>query len=120
MRRPNVNSGAKWLAILDFKTPVVAKEHGNLENGRAGRSTRASAGDPEFPFMNQRSLFHLLSAGLEITIRNANPWWRDESIADVPAFQRWAFEPVYTRLTRGLAPAIVLSGPRQVGKTTLL
>ncbi len=70
--------------------------------------------------MKQRQLLQLLSAGLEITIRNANPWWRGEPIAGVPSFHRWAFEPVYTRLTHGLAPAIVLRGPRQVGKTTLL
>jgi predicted AAA+ superfamily ATPase len=70
--------------------------------------------------MKQLQLFQLLSAGLEITIRNANPWWRGEPIAGVPAFHRWAFEPVYTRLTHGLAPAIVLRGPRQIGKTTLL
>jgi predicted AAA+ superfamily ATPase len=70
--------------------------------------------------MKQGELFHLLSTGLETTIRNANPWWRGEPIAEVPAFHRWAFEPVYSRLTRGLAPAIVVRGPRQVGKTTLL
>lgn len=34
--------------------------------------------------------------------------------------RRWAFEPVYRGLTRGLTPAVVLRGPRQVGKTTLL
>ena len=70
--------------------------------------------------MKQRLFVPTVSAGLEITIRNANPWWRGEPIAEVPAFHRWAFEPVYSRLTRGLAPAIVLRGPRQIGKTTLL
>src|SRR5947209_5036952 len=79
-----------------------------------------SLGNQESWPMKQRQLFQLLSEGLEITIRNANPWWRAEPIAEVPAFHRWAFEPVYTRLTRGLAPAIVLRGPRQIGKTTLL
>ena len=43
-----------------------------------------------------------------------------EPIAELPPFRRCAFEPVYSRLKRGLAPAIVLRGPRQVGKTTLL
>ena len=70
--------------------------------------------------MKQRMLLKLLSQGLETLVRNGNPWWRGEPIADLPPFRRWAFEPVYNRLTRGLAPAIVLSGPRQIGKTTLL
>jgi predicted AAA+ superfamily ATPase len=70
--------------------------------------------------MKQLSLFQLLAAGLETVIRNGNPWWRGEPIAELPPFRRWAFEPVYRRLTRGLAPAIVLRGPRQIGKTTLL
>jgi predicted AAA+ superfamily ATPase len=34
--------------------------------------------------------------------------------------RRWAFEPVYRGLKSGLTPAVVLRGPRQVGKTTLL
>ena len=70
--------------------------------------------------MKQLSLFQLLAAGLETVIRNGNPWWHGEPIAELPPFRRWAFEPVYRRLTRGLAPAIVLRGPRQIGKTTLL
>ena len=70
--------------------------------------------------MKQLTLFHLLTAGMEAVIRNSNPWWRGEPIADLPRFRRWAFGPVHTRLVRGLAPAIVLTGPRQVGKTTLL
>jgi predicted AAA+ superfamily ATPase len=70
--------------------------------------------------MKQLSLFQLLTGGLEAVVRNGNPWWRGEPIAGLPPFRRWAFEPVYQRLTRGLAPAIVLRGPRQIGKTTLL
>ncbi len=65
-------------------------------------------------------LVQFLTDGLEIVIRNGNPWWRGEPIAELPSFRRWAFEPVYRRLTGGLAPAIVLRGPRQIGKTTLL
>jgi predicted AAA+ superfamily ATPase len=70
--------------------------------------------------MKQLPLFQLLESGLEIVIRNGNPWWRGEPIAELPPFRRWAFEPVYRRLTRGLAPAVVLRGPHQIGKTTLL
>jgi predicted AAA+ superfamily ATPase len=38
----------------------------------------------------------------------------------VPPLRRRAFKPVLSRLTHGLTPAVVLCGPRQVGKTTLL
>jgi predicted AAA+ superfamily ATPase len=70
--------------------------------------------------MKQVSLSQLLERGLETVVRNANPWWLGEPIAGLPSFRRTAFEPVYHRLARGLAPAVVLRGPRQVGKTTLL
>ncbi len=70
--------------------------------------------------MKQVSLSQLLERGLETVVRNANPWWLGEPIAGLPSFRRTAFEPVYHRLSRGLAPAVLLRGPRQVGKTTLL
>ncbi len=34
--------------------------------------------------------------------------------------RRWAFEPLRRHYERGLTPAAVLRGPRQIGKTTLL
>ncbi|MBF0476867.1 MAG: AAA family ATPase [Deltaproteobacteria bacterium] len=68
----------------------------------------------------QTSFPTLLSQGLEDTIRDANPWWRGERISGLPEMRRWAFEPVLQGVKNGLAPAVVLSGPRQVGKTTLL
>lgn len=64
-------------------------------------------------------LFRLLDAGLERTIREMNPWWRGEPVPDVARIRRWAFEPVLQGLLRGPAPAVLLRGPRQVGKTTL-
>jgi len=66
------------------------------------------------------TLFALLSQGMEATIRDDNPWWRDERIAGLPPMRRWAFGPVLNGLKKGLAPVTVLRGPRQVGKTTLL
>ena len=50
-----------------------------------------------------------------------NPWWRGESIEDIPSWKRaaygelkeWIFTPPALR-------AVMLSGARQVGKTTLL
>jgi predicted AAA+ superfamily ATPase len=62
----------------------------------------------------------LLGDGLEKILRDLNPWWRGERIADLPPVRRWAFEPVLRSLKDGMAKATVLTGPRQVGKTTLL
>lgn len=62
----------------------------------------------------------LVSGGLEATVRAANPWWQGERIAELPPVRRWAFSPVLDGLTKGLTSAVVLRGPRQVGKTTLL
>jgi uncharacterized protein len=50
-----------------------------------------------------------------------NPWWKKESIPDLPLWKRSAF---YELLNWVVKPpthrAVMLSGPRQVGKTTLL
>jgi predicted AAA+ superfamily ATPase len=62
----------------------------------------------------------LVSRGLEATVRAANPWWQGERLVDLPPVRRWAFRPVLDGLTRGLTKAVLLRGPRQVGKTTLL
>jgi predicted AAA+ superfamily ATPase len=83
---------------------------------RPGASRRAAASHPP----EQANLFALLANGLERALRDANPWWRGEKVYDLPPLRRWAFRPVLSRLTHGLTPAVVLRGPRQVGKTTLL
>lgn len=70
--------------------------------------------------MKQSTLIALLSSGAEIAIRNLNPWWRGERVAGLPPMRRWAFEPLHRHCEGGLAPAAVLRGPRQIGKTTLL
>lgn len=50
-----------------------------------------------------------------------NPWWRDEGIADLPPWRRAAFRELHTWLTIPPVPrAVLLSGARQVGKTTLM
>ena len=51
--------------------------------------------------------------------RRMNPWWSGNPGRPLPKIRRWAFETVLRRLDLGLAPAVVLRGPRQVGKTTL-
>lgn len=62
----------------------------------------------------------LVSAGLEATVRAGNPWWAGEPLVDIPPVRRWAFEPVLNGLRTGLTKGLVLRGPRQVGKTTLI
>lgn len=52
-------------------------------------------------------------------VHAANPWWVGEPGRALPPFRRWAFAAVRRRLEAGLAPIVVLRGPRQVGKTTV-
>ena len=52
-------------------------------------------------------------------LRRTNPWWESNPGPAIPAYRRWAFHTVMRKLEAGLAPAAVLRGPRQVGKTTL-
>ena len=50
-----------------------------------------------------------------------NPWWRKDTISDLPAWKRSAFYELLEWVVKPPAHrAIMLSGPRQVGKTTLL
>lgn len=50
-----------------------------------------------------------------------NPWWKDGMNFDVPAWRRTPFDEIFTWLHEQPASrAILLSGARQVGKTTLL
>lgn len=50
-----------------------------------------------------------------------NPWWRGEAIADLPSWKRAAFHELDAwTVNPPAARAVLLSGARQVGKTTLL
>jgi predicted AAA+ superfamily ATPase len=50
-----------------------------------------------------------------------NPWWRGEAIADLPKWRRAAFRELHAWMTAPPAPrAVMLSGARQIGKTTLM
>jgi len=50
-----------------------------------------------------------------------NPWWRGEHIADLPSWRRAAYNELNEWILRPPAMrAVMLSGARQVGKTTLL
>jgi predicted AAA+ superfamily ATPase len=52
-------------------------------------------------------------------IRIINPWWEGKPAPISPIYRRWAFEHTLKKLESGLAPIVVIRGPRQVGKTTL-
>jgi len=50
-----------------------------------------------------------------------NPWWRGEPLTDLPNWERAAFHLFYNWVQQPPAPrAVLLSGARQVGKTTLM
>jgi predicted AAA+ superfamily ATPase len=62
----------------------------------------------------------ILPHPITATLHDDNPWWRGERLFGLPGLRRWAFDAVLSGVQRGLTPATVLRGPRQVGKTTLL
>lgn len=66
------------------------------------------------------SLFTLLSRGLEADINRLNPWWKGLPLPPLPPVKRWAFPIALNRLKSGLTKITVLSGPRQIGKSTLV
>ena len=50
-----------------------------------------------------------------------NPWWRGEPIPDLPNWRRAAFKELWTWTQKPpVARAVLLSGARQIGKTTLI
>lgn len=54
-------------------------------------------------------------------LRQFNPWWKGEHMADLPTWRRAAFTEVRQWVKSPPAPrAMLLSGARQIGKTTLL
>ena len=70
--------------------------------------------------MQQQFSFSNLSVGLEANLRRLNPWWRGAPQAPLPPVKRWAFPVALGRLKHGLTKVTVVSGPRQIGKSTLV
>lgn len=56
---------------------------------------------------------------VETYLRETNPWWDSRPRLPVPPFRRWGYHAVQRKLRAQLAPAVVLRGPRQIGKTTI-
>lgn len=60
------------------------------------------------------------SSELITVLRQYNPWWRNSPAADLPTWRRRAFHDILSWMQSPPAPrALLLSGARQVGKTTL-
>jgi predicted AAA+ superfamily ATPase len=56
---------------------------------------------------------------IDAHLRETNPWWQGLPGRLVPPYRRWMFATMLRKLDAGVAPALVLRGARQVGKTTL-
>lgn len=71
--------------------------------------------------MTEPNLFNgRLSMELGDDLRALNPHWEGKPGPPVPSFRRWVFSNLQRLLRTGLTPAVVLRGPRRVGKTVLL
>jgi predicted AAA+ superfamily ATPase len=62
----------------------------------------------------------LITLGLDADLERLNPWWKNQPQPLLPEFKRWAFPIAMERLRTGLTKITVLTGPRQVGKSTLM
>jgi predicted AAA+ superfamily ATPase len=51
-------------------------------------------------------------------LRRMNPWWEDGQAPPLPTTRRHLVRQMHRRLDMRLAPAVVVRGPRQIGKTT--
>jgi uncharacterized protein len=49
-----------------------------------------------------------------------NPWWEGSPLPVLPSTRRHLVGQIHRRLDLRLAPAVVVRGPRQIGKTTAL
>jgi len=69
---------------------------------------------------DQDLFFHQmhLSPGLVSDLRRLNPWWEGKPLPVLPTTRRHLVEHIHRRLQLGLAPIVVVRGPRQIGKTT--
>lgn len=59
-----------------------------------------------------------LSDSLVRDLRRLNPWWDGAALPRLPGTRRHLVHSMKLRLDSGLAPIVVVRGPRQIGKTT--
>ena len=59
-----------------------------------------------------------ISPALGADLRRMNPWWEGRAMPAQPSTRRHLVTQTRNRLDAGLAPIVVVRGPRQVGKTT--
>lgn len=59
-----------------------------------------------------------ISPELSADLRRMNPWWEGRDMPAQPTTRRHLVAQTRHRLDAGLAPIVVVRGPRQVGKTT--
>ena len=59
-----------------------------------------------------------LPAALGDNLRRFNPWWEGEAMPPQPVSRRHLVGQMRRRLDSGIAPVVVVRGPRQIGKTT--
>jgi predicted AAA+ superfamily ATPase len=59
-----------------------------------------------------------LTAALVNDLRRMNPWWEGNPLPVLPETRRHLVRQIQRRLDLRLAPAVVVRGPRQIGKTT--
>ena len=51
-------------------------------------------------------------------LRRMNPWWESKPMKVLPKTRRHLVGQIHCRVQGGLAPIVVVRGPRQIGKTT--
>jgi len=59
-----------------------------------------------------------LPAGLVENLRRMNPWWEHQPMRPQPVTRRHLVAQIRRRMDSGIAPIVVVRGPRQIGKTT--
>lgn len=97
------------------------KSHGTM-GGCLLATERSSASPRREPMMDKSAdLFDKvrLPPAVDAHLRDTNPWWQGLPGRVLPPYRRWVFPTILRRLDAKVAPAIVLRGARQVGKTTL-
>ncbi len=68
------------------------------------------------------NLFPMMSLedDLVADLRRLNPWWEGMPMPVQPPTRRHLVDQIRRRMNLGLAPIVVVRGPRQIGKTTAL